>query len=250
MAALLDHPAKLAAAVRALLDDYADRAHRPSPRVATSAVENSYKVPAPVLRAVVTALREPARANPTALLEALPAVWAGGSREERLLAAELLGHVAAAVPLESVLALVESWVPQIETGATADALAEHGLGQLVRANPASFLDRARNWATQPRRLTRRFAVALLLPLISDRHWDNVPGALGVLRPVMTEADGEVRRAAADALARLATKSPVEIAHFLREQAGRPNTHTRWIVRNALGTLDAEAQAEIIKILRG
>jgi HEAT repeat protein len=148
-----------------------------------------------------------------------------------------------------VLRLVEGWIRQLESGATADALAEHGLGALVRANPAPYLEQARQWATHPHRWTRRFALALLLPLVRDADWDNVPAALAVLRPAMSDSDGEVRRAAAQALEGLGAKSPGEIARFLREQAARPNAHTRWIVRNALGSLEPETQAEIIRLLR-
>ena len=44
-------------------------------------------------------------------------------REERRIAAELLGQVALAAPAET-LALLDTWAPQIESGDTADVLAE------------------------------------------------------------------------------------------------------------------------------
>ena len=249
LAGQLANPAAAAAGVRSLLSDYADRTHRASPRVATSQVENTYKTAPPVLRAVVTALREPARANPPATLILVEALWAGGSREERRLAAELLGAVAAVAPAEA-RALVEAWAVQIESGETADALAEHALGGAARANPAAHLVYAQRWIAHPNRWARRFAVALLWPLVKDKHWDNVPGALRVLWPAMKEADGEVRRAVADVLAHLAPKSPAEISRFLLEQATRSNNNnTHWIVRNAMTTLGPEEQAAIIRALR-
>ena len=253
LAELLANPAAAAAGVRALLSDYADRTHRASPRVATSQVENTYKTAPPVLRTLVTALRGPARANPPATLALAQALWAGGSREERRLAAELLGAVAPLAPAET-LALVEGFAARIESGATADALAEQALGGLARADPAAHLVYAQRWITHPNHWARRFAVALLWPLVKDKHWDNVPGALRVLGPVMQEPDGEVRRAVADVLAHLARKSPAEISRFLLDQATRShNTHTHWIVRNALSsaltTLGPEDQAAIVRALR-
>ncbi len=238
----------VALTVRRLLDEYADRTHRASAAVSSSAVANEYKTPAPVVRAITNALRGPLRADPPTALRTVAAIWAGGSREERRIAAELLGQVALAAPADT-LALVEIWVPQIESGDTADVLAELGLGPLMLADPPRYLEHARRWAASPIRWVRRFGLAALLPLVNDRQWDNVPAALTVLRPVMTEGDGEVRRAAALVLERLGPKSPAEVSRFLREQAVRANTNAHWIIRNALAGLPDADQAAIIRLLR-
>jgi hypothetical protein len=248
LAASFEDAGRLAAGVRNLLDDYADRTHRPSPRVVTSSVDNAYKAPGPVVRAIVTALRPAALARPEAALAAAAKMWAGGSREERRIAAEVLGAVATRRPAE-VLAQIEGWLPQIETGETADALAEYGLGPLIRAEPARYLEAARHWVVHPKKWVRRFGLAALMPLVADKEWDNVPAALGVIRAVMREPDGEVRRAAAAALEGLGPKSPGEISRFLREFAEHSNANTSWIVRNALPGLGAAEQAEIIRLLR-
>jgi 3-methyladenine DNA glycosylase AlkD len=248
LAGQLANPPAAAAGVRSLLSDYADRTHRASPRVATSQVDNAYKTSPPVLRAIIAALREPAKANPAAALALAQALWAGGSREERQLAAELLGLAAGPAPAEA-LAQVEPWVVQIESGATADALAELGLGALARADPAAHLAYAQRWVAHPSKWARRFAVALLWPLVKDKHWDNVPGALSVLRPVMKESDGEVRRAVAEVLSHLAPKSQAELSRFLLDQAVLSNVNSQWIVRNAMSTLGPEDQAAIVRALR-
>src|SRR4051812_45214916 len=89
-----DDPAATAAVVRQMLDDYADRSHRPSPRVASRSLGYRFKVAPPVLRAIVMALRGPAQANTAAATEMADQLWKNGSREERRIAAELLGLVA------------------------------------------------------------------------------------------------------------------------------------------------------------
>jgi 3-methyladenine DNA glycosylase AlkC len=244
-----DQPAILARGVRLLLEDYADRTHRPSPKIVTSGTSNSFKVPGPVLRALSAALRRPARAAGPQALQVAGTLWAAGSREERRLAAEVLGQVAIDFPAET-LALAETWAAQVESGETADALAENGLGPLVLARPSEWIERARRWATYQQRGARRLGVAVLLPLARDRHWDNVPAALSVLHLLMNEPDGDVRRAVANVLEHLARKSPAEIARFLREQAARANNNSSWIIRTALTALEPADQAEIIRILRG
>jgi hypothetical protein len=202
-----------------------------------------------VLRALVAALRAPAAANPQAALAAAQALWAAGSREERKLAAELLGQAAPRAPAE-VLALAQGWLMHLDSGETADALAEQGLGSLIRADPATYLALARQWATFPLRLVRRFGLATVAALARDPLWDNVPAALYVVEQVMLDPDGEVRKNTAQLLQTLAAKSPAEVTHFLLRQAARPSGHTHWIVRHALPALPAEAQAEVLKVLRG
>jgi hypothetical protein len=241
-------PAATATGVRQLLDDYADRTRRPSPRVASRSLGYGFRAPPPVLRALLAALRAPAQANPVAALAAADQLWQGGSREERRVAAELLGQVALQQPAEA-LALIEAWAPRIEAAETADALAEHGLAPLMLSDPARYLAEARRWVSFPLKWVRRFGLATLLPLIKDKHWDNVPSALAVVRLAMTDTDGDVRRAAVAVLAGLAPKSPAEIGQFLREQAARTNTNTGSIVRAAMAALDPEEQAAIARALR-
>ncbi|MCC7358075.1 MAG: DNA alkylation repair protein [Anaerolineales bacterium] len=238
----------VAALVRRLLDEYADRTHRASPVVTTSAPANEYKAPAPVVRAITNALRPLLKSDPAAARQTADTVWAGGSREERRIAADWLGQVALAAPA-AALALIERWAPQVESADTADALAELALGPLMRAEPTRYLEIARRWVVGPARWVRRLGAAALTPLVNDRQWDNVPAALAVLRPLMGEGDGEVRRTAAQVLEKLGPKSPPEVSRFLREQAVRANANTQWIIRNALAGLPEADQAEIIRLLR-
>jgi hypothetical protein len=241
-------PPALAAGVRALLDDYADRAHRVSPRLTGSAPSNSFKTPAPVARAIVSALRGFAKTSPHAALDMVKAIWAGGSREERRVAAELLGCAAPLIP-DIALALIENWLPGLESGETADALAEHGLGPLMLADPALHLPNARRWAQSYHKWTRRFGLSALKPLLRDKAWDNVPGALEVVRSVMADPEPEVRAAASAVLRDLIPKSPVEAGRFLREQAERGDHNTHFIIRATLASLAPVAQTEINRIMR-
>jgi hypothetical protein len=242
-----DTPACLAG-IHALFVDYSDQSHRVSQKLANSAPANELKTPAPVVRQVLIGLRQPAQASPPTALALLKGLWAAGTREERRLAAELLGVIAAKVPVEA-LALVEAWLPEIESAATAHALAEYGLSPLALADPAAHLQAAFHWATHPLKWMRCFALASLRPLIQDKKWDDVPGALGVVRVAIDDAAPEIRQAAATVLSDLLPKSPMEVNLFLREQAARSNNNAHLIVRAVLTKLTPAAQAELIKIMR-
>lgn len=248
IAALLpDIPAALAA-IHTMLDDYADLTHRPSRMVAASGPQNALRTPMPILRALVTALREPAKASLPMGLELAQGLWAAGSREERRLAAELLGVLAPAAPTDAVT-LIETWLPAIDSAETAAALGERAFAPLALAEPGKYLQSVRGWVAHPHKWVRRFGLAALGPLVRDKKWDDVPGALDALRGAMTEGETEVRKAVAAVLADLIAKSPLELARFLREQAVRPNNNTHWIIRTAMVKLPAEQQAEIVKVMR-
>lgn len=244
-----DQPAVLAARIQTLLEDYADRTHRLSPRLAGQISGHALKTPTPVLRAIIVALRPTAANAPSVMLESVKAIWANGAQEARQVAAELLGLVAPRAP-ENAHYLVEALLPDIESTATADALAEHGLGPLIRANPAAYVVHAKHWAKSPRKWTRRFALAVLRPLLNDRQWDGVPGALEVLQEVMTDSDAEVRAATVNTLRALIAKSPIEVGRFLRQQSALPHHNVHTVTRLALAKLTPPLRAEVERVLRG
>jgi hypothetical protein len=235
--------------VLSILDNYSDRTYRPSPRLASSEPANSLQVPAPVLRTLVTALRQPVEAEPAiAIGELLPGLWASGSREGRRIAAQLLGVAAVALPAEA-MALVNAWAPEIESVETASTLAEHGLGPILVSAPGECLQHARRWVIQPSKWRRCLGVQVLAALAKGKQWDDVPGALEVLRPLMSESDPVVRQAVIDALSALCRKSPAELVHFLSQQARQSDHRTHQIVRGAMQALPPEDQEGIALALR-
>lgn len=241
-------PPALLAAVHALLEDYADRAHRPSPKLTDSAPPNVLKTPMPVVRAVITALRQPVKAQPQAALVIVEGLWAAGSREERRIAAELLGFFAPLAPAEA-LAFVERSLVSVESGETAEALAHHGFAPLLLADPAAHLRNIERWVVQPQKWARCFGLAALGVLAKHKTWEDVPGALDAINNVMGDPEPEVRKAAAAALGGLVPKSKAEVSRFLREQAARPNHNIHLTVRAAMLKLDPDDQAEIVKVMR-
>jgi hypothetical protein len=241
-------PPALLAAVHSLLDDYADRSHRASPKLADSAPPNVLKTPMPVVRAVITALRQPVKTRPQAALAMVEGLWAAGTREERRIAAELLGLAAPLVPAEA-FACVERSLATAESSETAEALAQHGFAPLLLADPAAHLRNIERWVTLPQKWARCFGLAALSVLAKHKAWEDVPGALDAINSVMSDVEPEVRRAAAAALGDLIPKSKAEVSRFLREQAARPNHNTHLIVRAVMLRLGPDDRVEIIKVMR-
>ncbi len=247
IAARFPDVAAVLTAVHVMLRDYADLTHRPS-RTVAAATHTAPRPPAPVVRAIATALRRPAQDVPLAGLELVNRLWAAGSREERRLAAELLGALTRELPVEAYT-LIEQWVPEIDCAETADSVAELAFAPLLLAEAARHMAGLRAWGTHPHKWARRFALVALAVLAKDRRWDDVPGALEVLRWMMTEADVEVRQTVATVLRDLIPRGPAEVGRLLREQALRPNNNTHWIIRTAMVKLPAAEQEVLVKMMR-
>jgi 3-methyladenine DNA glycosylase AlkD len=161
---------------------------------------------------------------------------------------ELLGVVTAA-RAEEIQALVDNWIPTLESGETADALADYGYAPVVLADPFEHLQRAKKWMLSPNKWARYFSLTSMRPLAKTKTWDDIPTALEILRYAMIDPDAMVRQAAAHLLTDLLVKSPMEIKLFLQEQSARTHPHAHAIVRTVIRALPVEEQTEIIKAMR-
>ncbi|MCS6910441.1 MAG: DNA alkylation repair protein [Anaerolineales bacterium] len=249
VAARLANPAACASAIRRLLEDYTDRTHRLSPRLAEMRPDGARQTPAPVTRALLAALRKPAQASPEEALALAKALWAGGTRPERVLAAQVLGLVASRLPDET-LALADSWVTELDSLETVEAVVNHVFGPLLAGAQTQFLQRARGWSRQPQKWVRCLGITVLSALARERKWDDVLSALELLRPLMGESDPNVRAAIITALRNLARRNAPETARFLLEFAHRSDHNTHMIVRGALRALPEADQAQLLRALRG
>ena len=248
IAAKLSEPMECELAIHRLLDDYADRTRRVSPRLADSMPANSLNVPPPVMRAVNAALRGPAQASPLKAHAVARLLWQRGSREERRLAAEILGFAAAHIPSDAI-GLIELWLPEIESDVTADAVAEFALRPLLLSDPYSFLQRAGRWIETHKKWVRRFGVTVITALAKERRWEDVPAALDLLKPLMAERDPVVRLAVIHALNALIPRNPMVVSRFLHEHAIRSNHHTHAILRATLESLPDEDRRELVRVMR-
>lgn len=236
-----------AVAVRRLLDDYADRSHRLSPRLKANEVSRAYKTPPPVVREVVLALTPPVRHAPAAGLTLAETIWQGGSPEERHLAAALLGEAAPHMPAEA-WALAERWLPTLTTRENAAALGAYGLAPLVLTAPQTFAPRLAEWPHRSKWGAAATAVTITA-LARTRHWDDVPFALHTLRGLVVHPDAHVRQAVEEAVLALAEKSPAEVNVFLQDCAALPNPHVNQMLRQVLRALPEPLKTDLARTLR-
>ncbi len=249
LAPLLGQPRALRTVLRQILDETSNRAYRPGVELMSARPQHSYQTPPVVLRAIRAALYDAAVAAPEAALAAADRLWTTPIFEEQLVAAQLLGMAAPALPGEALKRL-EAWLPGANYQQLSDGLAREGCAPLVRLNPGRYLEVVRGWAESPEKWTRRFALAAVLPLAEDRSADVTPGALNVLRAVMADPEPEVRKVAALVLRALAERSPAEVRRFLRDHARGGARATARLIEQVLPALDQQSREALAALLRG
>lgn len=246
---MADDPRGCAAGVRRVFQDFADHSRRPGQRPVGARPDYFLRTPRPVIREVAAALRGPIQAHPAAAAELVQVLWAAGTTEERRLAAEVLGTLAAHQP-DQALTLLEALLPRSESAETVDALSAAVFKPLVLRDPGRFLPLAQRWANQPNKWLRRAAASSVVALTEERRWGDLPAALDVLRVMIGEGDPSVRPAVIDALRILATRRPLDVRPFLTDQAKRPDHHSRYMVRAVLKALPDDWQDELVQVMRG
>lgn len=245
---LFDQPEPFLKSLRQLLEATSDASYRQSIVVHAHMPLKGYGTPLPVLRAVASALKRSALASPPQALRLAGLLWSAGTREERRLAAELVGLVAASDP-EGALRMIEAWLPDLDSLETADMLAAAAARPLMLADPRARLLDARRWVNAEARWVRRFGAAALGELARAQEFQDVDAVLAALRGAMTESKAEVRRAVAANLRDLTPKSAGDVARFLREWAQVTDKNTRWMVKHGMTRLDPQAQSELTALMR-
>jgi hypothetical protein len=222
VAGALEDPLSFRTRFGDLMEFYADRTRRPAPHAA------GYGVPAPVVKALETALLEKARTSEQAALLA-DVLWSIETRESRVIALFLIR----AYPSEDVLARVVAW-----SGATRDPyvlqeLAGPALMELRRKAPAAFLEAMRVGRSGSSSGTRSFALRALAQAVADRSFQALPEVLVLLAQEAEGASRDDAQAHVELVVALARRTPGETARVLREALER---HRPWSYRLAAAAL--------------
>ncbi len=148
-------------------------------------------------------------------------LWKTDIFEARITAAKLL--VQARIKPDDTPAwdLIQSWLPDLDSWAIADALAMAGQRRLT-ANPAR-LDTVETWTTSPHLWTRRAALTFTLPWTKQRHPKPAELAarariLGWAAAYTTDPNWFIQKAVAWWLRDLSKRDPETVRAFLAAHA--------------------------------
>lgn len=248
IAAKLVDPGTCAAEIRKLFRDLADHSRRVNQRAVGGRLDEVLRTPVPVIHEMAVALRVPVQRDPQSAAALARALWAAGSREERKLAADVLGFLAVGAP-EEALAELEVLLPKSEGAPIVDALVLGAFKPLLLREPGQALAVARRWALQRNKWLRRAAALSVYALAQEARWDDLPGMFEVLRVLASESDPSVRPAVVDALRTLTAARSLDARPFLHEQALRNDHNSRFLVRSVMKLLPEDWQNDLVRDLR-
>lgn len=243
-------PAALLRSLHHLLDFYADRASRPSQSGRPAPLLPAYHVKQPVLRQVVLELAPFAQADPDSGLALCQAMWAQPYLEFRLMACSLLGELPPDPP-ERILDQVKSWAVRDTDVNLLDAMARDGLKRVRKEHAPTLVKVTESWLSEKELDARRMGLRLLLPLVNDPGYPNLPVVFRMLLPYVRQAPGRLRPDILDVVAALAMRSPVETASYLRQALTLPDSpDAAWLIRQSASTFPPEIEERLRSSVRG
>lgn len=215
-------PASFRIRFRDLMEFYADRTRRPAPHA------GGYGVPAPVVKALETALLEKVvTPGQTALLADV--LWSLDTRESRVIALFLIRGQ----PSEDLLARVVAWSSATRDPQVLQELAGPTLTVIRRGASAAFLEAMKAGRSGPTPAARAFALRALAHAVADPSFQDLPEVLDLLAVEVEGASGDEARAHVELAVALARRTPGETARVLREGLER---HRPWSYRLATAAL--------------
>jgi hypothetical protein len=243
------NPAAFVRSLHHLLDAYAERVHRSGQTGEPPPLLAAYKVRPQVLRQILLELAPLARDNPESGLALCDALWEQPYLEFRLLAASVLGLVPC-IPAEPILARLQAWIkPEVEAR-LVDALFTQGLACLRQQNPSAVVGLADSWLKEKDLFYQGMGLRLLLPLINDPQFENLPIFYRLILPLTRSTPARLRPDLLDVLIALAHRSPNETAYFLQRTAAMPNSpDTAWLIRQCLHEFPEKMQEGLRAISR-
>jgi hypothetical protein len=185
LADLFDQPDEFIRQLREMLDSYVNYSRRRVDAVAPMSVLPTYWTPTSVMRHIESELALPAAEDPIRALELADQLWDEGYLETRLLAAFLLGHIPPQE--EHLLARLTAWTQQVRDPNVRASLLTTSLSRLRKEKPERFLILVNEWLHPERRRLWANGLQVLIPLVSDPQFENLPRVFETVRPILEAA---------------------------------------------------------------
>jgi hypothetical protein len=234
-----------------ILSLYANRTQRPGHAEAGSRLLPAYHTPRPVLLQIFHAARPLANDDPNAALACVDALWLTPVMETRLLAAQLLGVMPTEDSLaESTLERIIQWCYELEDDSLRKQIVQTSLNRLAAENPRPALKRIASLIEVKRTRETKFALLLLLALVENPEFQNLPAAFNLAAPILRSPDPLCKPQLLDLMQALVQRSPQESAYFFEQASlASANPETRWIVRQVSPSLPKELAERLRRTIR-
>jgi hypothetical protein len=249
LAAKFSEPQAFCIALKNFLDLYSNRAYRPGMAVKPQPLLPSYRVSPLIMRELELELVKLSQAQPEQSLQTAEVLWQDGYIETRQIASTLLGTVPKGYE-QAVIEKLRAWSDPAENFRILDTLYQNStisLRQNVSLVPLSL---AEEWMASSDMQVQALGLRLLIPLVQDNRFENLPPVFRLLGPFVQNVLGPLQADIQSLLEALIRRSPAETAYFLRQAlpaASGPNTAR--MIRRCLPLFDPEQQGILRAAIR-
>lgn len=249
LAQLFTEPRAFSRALSMLMEEYADRTHRPGQAGEPSPLLPSFNTPPPVLRQVWLEILPLISLSPQAALSLSDTLWLQPSLEHRLLASDILGQLPAEYQAE-VIHRVHLWTREGIEDRLVEALLERSLVRLCSQSPQAVSALAQNWLASAELLHKQLGLRLLYVMASDNSFADLPIIFRLLSPLLRIAPPLLRPDIISLVNRLIDRSAPEVAYLFHQSlTSTDNPDTAWLVRQVIAGLPPELQAGLRDVIR-
>lgn len=234
------NPAKFIPDLHDLLGFYAARIRQTS-LSRTSLTLQTYQIPAPVQRALVSELEDFLEENPLMGLNLIDALWKEKWVEFRQLAIICLGKLPPFDP-DQILNRIKSWLNSCTAEDIRHNIMILGLIQLVEEKPKIIVEFIGDLISSGSKMNHQAALFGLAAFAENPDFDNLPVIYNQLAEILQHEETGLMKEIISLLKILQKRSEQETAYFLKRQfasAAKPRIFR--ITRQIMGKFNVENQ---------
>jgi hypothetical protein len=227
------NPAKFIPGLHDLLGFYAGRIRQTSLAHSPLSLQ-TYQVPAPVLRELVSELEGSLKDNPGLGLKLIDALWEEEWVEFRQLAIICLGDMPPFNP-QQILERIKSWLESCTTEDIRLMIMTRGLIHLAEEKPKIIFNFIQDLISSGSKINHQAALFGLITFGNDPDFDNLPLIYNLLAEILQNEETGLIKEITSLLKVLQKRSEQETAYFLERQlaaAAKPRIFrvTRQVMR--------------------
>ncbi len=232
------HPAKFIPALHDLLGFYAARIRQTS-LSRTPLTLQTYQVPAPVQRALISELEDYLKEKPILGLNLVDALWKEEWVEFRQLAIICLGKLPPFDP-DPILNRIKSWLNSCIAEDIRHSIMIQGLTQLVEEKPELIFEFIGDLISSGSKMNHQAALFGLAAFAENPDFDNLPVIYSRLAEILQHEETGLMKEIITLLKILQQRSEQETAYFLKRQlaaAAKPRIFR--VTRQIIGKFNAD-----------
>lgn len=245
LATRFDDPAAFSGELRDFLDQHANRAYRPGVVVRPQPLIPSYRVAPLIMRELEIELIRLSQEQPEPALQSVKILWEEEAYlETRRLASIMLGAIPAS-QAGAVIEVLRGLARPEENFRMLEFLFEDGTSTLRRQQPSALLALAEEWIGSSSLQVQALGVRVLIPLIADESFQNLPPIYRLLSSLVQQVPGSLQADLQAAIKALVDRSPAETAFFFRQVLPMAQGQaTARLIRHFLPKFTPEQQATL------